>query len=126
MISAAVIVLALGGLGFIGFGLAYAIRPARMARLTDLTLASATARADFIATYGGFQIGFGVFLIACAWNDRWAEPGLWAMLAALTGFASLRALIAALHGGRVARTVWLGLGLELIGVALSAWALGHV
>jgi hypothetical protein len=117
------LILILAGLGFIGFGLAYAIRPARMAALTDLTLTSPTARADFVATYGGFQIGFGVFLLACAMNGSWVEPGLWAAVAALAGFASLRALAILLHRGRVRSSIWLGLGLELFGLGLGVWGL---
>ena len=58
-------------MGFVGFGCAYALRPTRMAALTELTLPSPTARADFIATYGGFQIGFGVFLLASAGKASW-------------------------------------------------------
>jgi hypothetical protein len=126
MLSAPAAVLLFGALGFVGFGLAYAIRPARMAALTDLTIASATARADFVATYGGFQIGFGLFLLACALKSGWIEPGLWAMVAALGGFASLRALAVLLHDGRVGRSIWFGLGLELLGVALSAWGLSRL
>ena len=119
-------ILSLAGLGFIGFGLAYALRPVRMAALTDLTLTSPTARADFIATYGGFQIGFGVFLLVCAWKASWVEPGLWAAVAALAGFASLRALAILLHRGRVRPSIWLGLGLELLGLGLGAWGINRL
>lgn len=65
--SASSLILMLAGVGFIGFGVAYALWPARMAALTDLTLESPTARADFIATYGGFQTGFGL--------SSWPAPG---------------------------------------------------
>jgi hypothetical protein len=118
-----VLILILAGVGFIGFGLAYALRPARMAALTDLDLTSPTARVDFVATYGGFQIGFGMFLLACAGKVAWLEPGLWATVAALAGFASLRALSILLHRGRVRRSIWFGLGLELLGLSLCAWGL---
>ena len=120
------LVLVLIGAGFIGFGAAYALRPDRMAALTDLTLTSPTAHADFVATYGGFQIGFGLFLLACAREVTWHAPGLWAAVAALGGFASFRALAMLLHRGRVRGSVRFGLGLELFGVALSLWALTKV
>jgi hypothetical protein len=96
-----------------------------MAGLTDLTLTSPTARADFVATYGGFQIGFGLFLLACIRNDTWLESGLWAATAALGGFASLRVLTMVLNRGRVRRTIWLGLGLEVLGLALTTWGLAQ-
>src|SRR5688572_22611312 len=113
------LILILAGLGFIGFGLAYALRPVRMAALTDLDLTSPTARADFVATYKGFQIGFDVFLLACARKDSWVEPGLWAAVAALSGFASLRTLATLLHRDRIRSSIWLDLGLEMFGLGLG-------
>jgi hypothetical protein len=120
---APVLILVLAGVGFIGFGAAYALWTTRMARLTDLTLASPTARVDFIATYGGFQIGFGFFLLACSQEMSWRVPGLWATLFSLGGFASLRALTVLAHRGQVRRSIWFALALEVSGVALSGWAL---
>ena len=126
MVSIPWFVLLLAALGFVGFGAAYALWPVRMAGLTDLAIPTPTARADFIATYGGFQIGFGVFLLACSRDAGWLEPGLWAATAALVGFASLRGLAILMSGGRVRRSIWFGLALELVGVALNVWALGRV
>jgi hypothetical protein len=120
------LVLILAAVGFIGFGAAYALRPDRMAALTDLTLPSPTARADFVATYGGFQVGFGVFLLACAADASWQKPGLWAVVAALGGFALFRAVAIVLHRGQVRPSLWFGLGLELCGLALAAAALGFL
>ena len=116
------LILALAGVGFIGFGLAASLRPTSMAALTDITLSSPTARVDFVATYGGFQIGFGIFLLVGA-GRGWLEPGLWAALAALAGFASLRLLAILLHPGRVWSSIWFALGLELVGAGLCAWGL---
>jgi uncharacterized membrane protein len=118
------LVLILLGVGFVGFGVAYALRPDSMAALTDLTLASPTARTDFVATYGGFQVGFGLFLLACAAKTSWQEPGLWAAVAALAGFGSFRALAIARHRGRVRNPIWFGLGLELCGLAIGLLAIG--
>jgi hypothetical protein len=119
-------VLVLAGVGFVGFGAAYALRPRGMGALTDVSPMSPTAGADFVATYGGFQIGFGLFLLACARRPEWLEPGLWAVVAALGGFGALRALTILVHGGPVRRTIWLALGLEMAGAALSLWALGRL
>lgn len=108
------------GLGFIGFGLAYALWPLPMARLTEIPLPTATARIDFAATYGGFQLGFGLFLLGCARREPWTQPGLWAATAALTGLALMRlqGLVAA--GGQVAPTIWVGLALEAGAALLNA------
>jgi hypothetical protein len=126
VISIPWLVLLFTGLGFIGFGLAYTLWPVRMGALTDVAPGTPTALADFMATYGGFQIGFGLFLLACTRSSEWLAPGLWAAAAALAGFASARGLGSLLSRARVRRTIWFGLVLELVGVALNAWALGQV
>lgn len=117
------LVLLLTGVGFLGFGAAYALWPSRMAAVTELALPTATARADFAATYGGFQLGFGGFLLICARSPVWVEPGLWAGAAALAGFAGVRTLAIVLERGRVGPPIWFGLGIELAGLGLNVWAL---
>lgn len=126
MVSMPWLVVLLTGLGFIGFGIAYALWPDRMGALTDVAPSTPTAVADFTATYGGFQIGFGVFLLACTRTEGWLAPGLWSATAALAGFASVRALASLLRRGAVRGTIWFGLALELGALALNAWALGQV
>jgi uncharacterized membrane protein len=119
-------ILALTGLGFLGFGAAAALRPSRAAAVTELSLPTPSARADFAATYGGFQVGFGLFLLVCARMRDWHEPGLWAAVAALAGFGVVRG-VGILHArGRVIRAIWFGLGLEVAGVLLNLWALARV
>ncbi len=120
------LVLLLTGLGFCGFGLAYALRPAPMAALTDIPLPSPSARADFMATYGGCQVGFGLFLLACTRDPSWLVPGLWAATAVLAGLASARAVGILLGVGRVRATIWTGLAIELTGALLNGWALGSM
>ena len=46
---------------FAAFGLLFAVVPHQTARMVDIELPTNTATIDFIATYGGFQIGFGIF-----------------------------------------------------------------
>lgn len=102
-------VLTLSAAGFLGFGLAFALRPLPMAQITDIGLPTATARIDFRATYGGFQIGVGAFLLACVSRPAWVEPGLWAAGAALAGVAGVRLLSVALEGaarGRPSTSAW--------------------
>ena len=126
MVSIPWLVLLSTGLGFIGFGIAYILWPGRMGALTDVAPTTATALADFTATYGGFQVGFGVFLLACSRSADWLAPGLWAATAALAGFASVRGAMSLLSRARVRASIWFGLGLELVGMALNAWALAQV
>ncbi|HEX6434151.1 MAG TPA: DUF4345 family protein [Gemmatimonadales bacterium] len=117
------VVLFLTGIGFLGFGAAAALSPSRTAAFTQLLLPTPTARTDFAATYGGFQLGFGLFLIACTQTQGWIEPGLWAAVAALAGFAVVRVLGILLAGGRVHWGIWFALALELVGTALNLWGL---
>ena len=117
------LVLLVTGLGFIGFGAACALLPRRMAALTEMDLPSASARTDFAATYGGFQLGFGCFLLTCTRSPTWLEPGLVAAAAALAGFAGIRALGIVASRIRVSIIIWVALGIELAGFALNLWAL---
>ncbi len=117
------IVLWLSAAGFLGFGLAFALWPVLMASTTEITLPTPAARIDYAATYGGFQLGFGVCLATCARRAGWLEAGLWAAAAALAGFASIRLLGVALRPGPVAPAIYIGLALELSGVGLNVWAL---
>ncbi|HET6837332.1 MAG TPA: DUF4345 family protein [Gemmatimonadales bacterium] len=118
-------VLLLTGIGFLVFGAAAALAPSRTAGWTQLVLPTPSARIDFAATYGGFQLGFGLFLIACTQTQGWIEPGLWAAVAALAGFAVVRLLGILRAGGRVHWAIWFALALEVAGAALNLWGLRH-
>jgi hypothetical protein len=116
-------ILLLTGIGFLGFGAAAALLPGHAAAWTQLVLPTPSARADFAATYGGFQIGFGLFLVACTRTGGWLEPGLWAAVAALSGFGLVRLLGILRAGGRVHPVIWFALALEVAGSVLNWWAL---
>ncbi len=119
-------ILGLTAIAFIGFGVAFTLWPEPMAGITDLHLPSGTARVDFAATYGGFQLGFGAFLLLCLRRPPWNEPGLWAGLLALAGFAAVRTLTLLVNGGPVRASIFVALALELSGVLLTGWALGRL
>lgn len=108
-------------LGFAGFGAAYACRPTAMAALTGIALPSAAARVDFMATYGGFQLGFATFLATCAVRPGWVRVGLLASGWALLGFVVVRLLGILLNAGAVGATIYTGLALEVCGAALAFW-----
>jgi hypothetical protein len=117
------LVLLLVGLGFLGFGAAYTLWPARMAGFTEIALPTATAKIDFIATYGGFQLGIGLFLLICAFHVEWGQAGLGAGFASLAGFGLTRAIAILRARARVRRSIWFALGLEWVGATLCLWAL---
>jgi hypothetical protein len=109
-------------IGFLGFGLAFALWPSMMITYVDIQLPNATAFADFTATYGGFELGFGVFLMVCAYRDEWLEPGLWAACAALAGFAIVRAISMTFAPNPVNMVVRGALALEVLGTLANLWA----
>ena len=121
--SSARLVLWVVGLAFVGFGLAFTLWPLPMARLVGIALPTPTARIDFGATYGGFEIGFGVFLLVCARRAAWLAPGLWASAAALSGFALVRVLGLVSAAGPATRPIFVGLALEVAGFGASVLAL---
>jgi hypothetical protein len=128
----------------IGFSFTFFTRP--MAQLVEIHLATDVARTDFTATYGGFALGFAVFLATCAtqaawrnarpgvpedWKERrpgvpedWVRPGLIASGCALSGFASVR-LIGIVTSAELSPLMLSVLIAEAAGSALSFWAAGR-
>ena len=56
------------GVFFIAMGLAYLAAPRVMAQHTGITDATNAGLTDIRATYGGFQTGFGIFMLWAAQN----------------------------------------------------------
>ena len=115
-------VLWLTALTFLGLGAASTFWPLGMASMVEIGLPSSTARVDFAATYGGFELGFAAFLLLCL-RRSWVEPGLWAGAIALAGFATVRLLTLLGSDAPVRPVIHLALALEIVGVILNAWAL---
>jgi hypothetical protein len=116
------LILLLTALGFLGFGAAFTLWPLPLARVIEIPLPTATARIDFAATYGGFELGFGAFLLACLRKPEWLQAGLWASAAALTGFAAVRLQSILFASGVPLQRIYAFLALELFGAALAWWA----
>jgi uncharacterized protein DUF4345 len=116
-------VLALTGAAFVGFGIAFTFWPDAMARVVDIALPTATARVDLAATYGGFELGFGIFLLLCLRRPAWLEPALYAGALALAGFAVVRLSTLLIVGLPVRPAIYLALALEIGGVILNLWGL---
>ncbi|HJS48315.1 MAG TPA: DUF4345 domain-containing protein [Gemmatimonadales bacterium] len=120
------VVLWIAGLMFIGFGVAFTLWPLPAARVVEIPLPTPTARIDFAATYGGFSLGFGAFLIMCARRTAWLQPGLIAVATALAGLGLVRTLGILAAAGPPLPIIFIGLGVELTGVAVSLLALRHL
>lgn len=77
---------------FLALGTWALLAPATVAAFVALDLSSPTARAEFMAFYGGLEIGLGVFLATCATRTSWLKPGLAALGLALLFTGAARAL----------------------------------
>jgi hypothetical protein len=84
------LVLALAAVLFAAFGLAFSVAPRALAALVDIPLPTSTATADFVATYGGFEVGFAIFLFICLARPDRVRLGLLASGCAVAGFAVSR------------------------------------
>ena len=93
------VVLAAAAVLFAVFGLMFAAAPHQTAAMVDIPLTTNTATIDFIATYGGFEIGFAIFLFICLRRPERLRLGLMAAGWAVTGFAVTRAIGLLLLGG---------------------------
>jgi hypothetical protein len=116
-------VLAFTAASFLGFGCAFTFWPEAMARVVEIGLPTATSRVDLAATYGGFELGFAMFLLLCLRRRAWVEPGLYAGALALAGFAIVRLGTLLLIGLPVRPAIYLALALEIGGVILNLWGL---
>src|SRR5215207_5304112 len=112
------VVLAAAAVLFAAFGLLFAVAPHRTAGMVDIPLQSNTATIDFVATYGGFEIGFAIFLFTCLARPERVRLGLLASGWAVTGFAVTRAIGLLVLGG--AKPVMYGaLGFEVACATLA-------
>ena len=67
------------GLMLVGFGLAYLLSPVSMAALTGVSASTPAATTDIRATYGGYQLGVGAFLLWSALAPDRIPSGLLAL-----------------------------------------------
>jgi hypothetical protein len=119
------IVLTVAAVAFAGFGVAFAALPYRLAAIVDIQLPTHTATTDFVATYGGFQIGFAVFLAFCLRRAERLRIGLLASGWAVAGFAIARGLSMLLLGD-VKPVMFRALVFETICAAAAFWAASRV
>lgn len=118
-------ILLVTGVTFAGIGVGFLLKPVSWAAWLDIVVPTPLARTDLRATYGGFDLAFGVFLLLAARRPDWVAPGLVANALALGGFALGRLLGFAAEGTVSARLVPF-LVIELAGVALSLHAYGKI
>ena len=112
------LVLAAAAVLFAVFGILFAAAPHEFAAMVDLPLPTNTATADFVATYGGFEIGFAVFLFTCLVRPERVRLGLLASGWAVAGFAIARGA-AILVLGDVKPVMYYALAFEIVTAAIA-------
>ena len=93
-----ILVLALAGLGFLGFGAWFLIDPIGPLTAIGITATGAPAATEFRAFYGGLEVGLGALMLVAAAKPQWRTAGLWLVLATNGCIAAGRLLGVAIDG----------------------------
>lgn len=115
------IVLWLGGLGFLGFGIAFLAAPVETLAKAGVLASGAAAATELRAFYGGLEVALGALLLAADLRGRRRE-GLVLTLASYGGIGAARGLALALGSG-ANDFMWIALGTEASLAVLAALAL---
>ena len=98
MNSFRIAVLALAGLGFLGFGLWFLVDPIGPLAAIGITATGAPAPTEFRAFYGGLEVGLGALMLVAAAKPDWRTAGLWLVIATNGGIAAGRLIGVAIDG----------------------------
>jgi uncharacterized membrane protein len=110
---------------FIIVGAGFLLLPKQFAAVLQISLPTAMARTDVRATYGGLELGFGIFLLLCTVRREWVRAGLWALSLGVGGFAAGR-LMGWVAEGSISNFMLFFLLLELAVAMLAAISLRRV
>lgn len=110
-----------GGLGFLGFGIAFLFAPLALYGAIGLPLSGALATTELMAFYGGLEVALGALVLACAVVPRRVRDGLVLMGTCYGGIGTARAAGMLLTGAS-SGFLWFALATEILfavlGVAL--------
>jgi len=104
----ATFVLALAGLGFLGFGAWLVVDPIGGLAAVGVAATGPAGVIELRAFYGGLELGLGAYLLACARRPDWRRPGLW---------------LTALANGGIGLTRLAGIAATGVFTPFFAWAL---
>ncbi len=123
--SFARIYLRIAGAATVVFGLIYLLAPESMTGPAGFGALTSAGVTDVRATYGGFQLGMGAFLLWAAADERRVAPAL-VLMALSIGAVGLSRAIGLLLDSSVNWFHGLGLATEISLTALTVYALGRV
>jgi hypothetical protein len=90
--------LVIEGLVFAVIGGCTLLAPNAVAKLVEIVLPTPSATVDFMSLYGGFELGFGAFLVWCAVRKAYLPAGLLSLVFGLGAAAGARILGMATQG----------------------------
>jgi hypothetical protein len=108
--------------GYVAFGVAFLLAPAKMAGYFELGASSRIALMELRAFYGGIELGLGAFLAITALRKSWHSAGLLAALLSLLGIASARVYAISLEGS-ASFVIYAALLIEVFGVLAAGFGL---
>lgn len=111
----------LGGLGFLGFGIAFLVAPLQTLAAAGIALQGDLAATELRAFYGGLEVALGTLLIAADLRGA-RRPGLILCLASYGGIGAARAL-GMLIAGSATPFLWFALATEAMLAILAAVSL---
>ena len=111
----------LGGLCFLGFGVASLLDPIGLLAAAGVVLGGDVAATEVRAFYGGLELGLGSLLLMAERRGRLRE-GLWLVLASYGGIALGRSL-GMLLAGQGSTFLWFALATELTLACAALWGL---
>lgn len=109
--------LTINGIGYLVLGLACAILPEETARLVGLALIGPKGLAEYVAVYGGLEIGMGAFFLLCR-RQGMTRPGLLFALCLYAGLVGLRTA-AMIANGPTSDLGWALFSLECLFLVVS-------
>lgn len=115
--------LLVGGLGFVGFGLAFLFAPLATMAMAGIPLQGPLAATELMAFYGGLELALGALLLACVLRPARRRDGLLLMASAYGGIGLARLAGMVAHGadsGFLRAALGLELGLALLAVVVLA------
>jgi len=90
--------LVIEGLLFAALGGWTLLDPNAVAKVIDIMLPTPSATVDFMALYGGFELGYGAFLVWCAVRKAYLPAGLLSLVFGVGATAGARILGMATQG----------------------------
>jgi hypothetical protein len=108
--------------GFVAFGVAFLLAPAKVAAVADLTTHGKNGLIELRAFYGGIELGLGLFFGVSALRPAWHVPALWAAFLTLGGVVGARIYGISVEGSAGAM-IYVFLAVEIAGLCLAVFGL---